>query len=369
MKNKICILTTAHEALDVRIFYKECRSLAQAGYRVYLIAGNEKDEFISGINIVSLRTGGGRAYRFLVKGWTVLCKALKLNAHVYHFHDPDLIPAGLLLKLLGKKVVYDVHEDVPKDILSKEWLGSLGVRRIVSFLSRKLLQFSGLFFDRIIAATPSISRGFPDNKTIILRNVPYSSYIDSIKPETVMKTKPSVIYAGGLSVIRGIREIIEAVGLLDGAVELWLLGWWEDPGYESECKSLNGWKRVRYFGARTLEETYAMMKCADFGIVNFLPVPNSVESLPNKAFEYLTCKLPVIMSDFAYWKELFETCAVFADPADPADIAQKIKSLVENPELNMKLVQEGQKLIENEYLWESESKKLIALYKSLMEER
>lgn len=369
MQNKICIMTTAHEALDVRIFYKECKSLYEAGYRVYLIAGNEKDESMDGINIISLHPGGGRIYRFLFKGWAALYKALKLNADVYHFHDPDLIPAGLLLKLLRKKVVYDVHEDVPKDILSKEWIGSLCIRRIISFLFCKLLKFSSLFFNSIIAATPSISKRFPENKTIVLRNVPHSSFMDSIKPEPVNKIVPSVIYAGGLTSIRGIKEIIEAVGLLDGAVELWLLGWWEDPGYERECKSLNGWKHVRYFGAKSLEQTYAIMKRSDIGIINFLPIPNSVESLPNKAFEYLTCRLPVIMSDFPYWKLLFESCSAFANPVDPADIAGKIKSLVENPELRTKLIHEGRRLIENDYSWESESKKLIELYKSLMGER
>lgn len=382
MKNKVCLLTTAHDALDVRIFYKECKSLSEDGYRVYLIASHEKDETVDGINIVSLHLGGSRVYRFLVKGWAALWKAVKLNADVYHFHDPDLIPAGLLLKLFGKKVIYDVHEDVPKDILSKEWIGNLAIRKIVSFLFLKFLKFSSLFFDKIIAATPGISKGFSENRTTVLRNVPYYSFIDSIRPEAVVvtpksltafyepriKTVPSVIYAGGLTAIRGIREIIEAVGLLDGAVELWLLGWWEDHGYERECKSLCGWKHVRYFGARSLNETYAMMKQADIGIINFLPVPNSVESLPNKVFEYLTCRLPVIMSEFEYWKELFVTCAVFANPADPPNIAEKIKSLLENPALKSRLVNEGRRLIENEYSWESESKKLIELYKSLMEE-
>lgn len=368
MKKKVCILTTAHEAMDVRIFYKECKSLAEAGYEVYLIAGHAKDKMVEGVNIVSVHPGGGRAYRFLVKGWAVICKAVKLNADVYHFHDPDLIPAGLLLKLLGKKVIYDVHEDVPKDILSKAWIGGLCVRRIVSFLFGKLLKFSSCLFDGIIAATPGISKGFAKDKAIVLRNVPRTSFMDSIEPEEVIKPVPSVIYAGGLTAIRGIKEIIKAADLLEGTVELWLLGLWEDSEYENECKSLNGWKHVRYFGVKTLEQTYAMMKHADIGIVNFMPVPNSVESLPNKAFEYLTCKLPVIMSKFAYWKELFATCAVFADPADPADIANGIKSLIENPELKMKLIREGRKLIENDYSWESESKKLVDFYKSLMEE-
>jgi glycosyltransferase involved in cell wall biosynthesis len=198
--------------------------------------------------------------------------------------------------------------------------------------------------------------------------VPNVSLIDEVEPETaVNKTRPAVIYAGGLTNIRGIKEIIEAMGLLDGIAELWLLGWWEDTGYERECMSLSGWKYVTYFGARSLEQTYLFMKQADIGIINFFAIPNSIESLPNKAFEYLTCGLPVVMSEFSYWKDNFGKCAVFVNPMDSRSIADKIKNLIEDREKRMKLILEGRRLIENEYSWESESKKLTELYKGLTE--
>lgn len=369
MKKKVCILTTAHQACDVRIFYKECRSLVDAGYEVYLIANHDKDEIIEGIRITSLNARDGRAYRFLVKGWAALWKAIKLGADVYHFHDPDLIPAGLILKLLGKKVIYDVHEDVPKDILCKEWIGSPGIRRVISFLSGIFIKFSNLFFDRIIAATPSISKGFPQYKTTVIGNVPNTSLIDAIKPETVVKALPAVIYAGALTKIRGIKEIIEAAGMLEGLVELWLTGWWEDDVFEQECRMLKGWSNVRYFGTLSLEKTYSIMKQADMGIVNFHAVPNSIESLPNKAFEYLACRLPIVMSEFTYWKDLFGKCAIFVNPMDPRDIAEKIKDLAENPEKMTRLIREGSRMIENEYSWEREGKKLIELYGGLFQKK
>lgn len=366
MKKKIGILTTAHDAFDVRIFYKECRTLAEAGYEVCLVANHDKEETVDGIRIIPISRSKSRLHRFLVKGWEVMWKAIKLKAEVYHFHDPDLIPFGLILKLLGKRVIYDVHEDVPKDILSKEWLGNLRVRKIISWLSGLFLKFSALFFDRIIAATPSISMSFPEMKTIILSNAPISQLIDEIEVETVIKTRVSVIYAGALTKIRGIKQIVEAMELLEGLTELWLVGWWEDSAYELECKSLIGWRNVRDFGATTLERTYSIMKQADIGIVNFFPIPNSIESLPNKAFEYSTCGLPMVMSEFPYWQGIFGECAVFVNPIDPQDIAAKIRGLVENPEYRMRLAWEGRKLIENQYSWESESKKLIELYKGLL---
>jgi glycosyltransferase involved in cell wall biosynthesis len=366
MISKIGILTTAHDALDIRIFYKECRSLAEAGYQVYLIANHDKEETVDGVRIIPISTGRSRIYRFLIKGWEVLWKAIKLKAGVYHFHDPDLIPYGLILKLLGKKVIYDVHEDVPKDILGKEWLGNIRLRKVVSSLFGLFMKLSTLFFDRIIAATPSISKRFPKNKTTVIGNVPIIALIDKPMVETVTKTRIAVVYAGALTKIRGIMEIIEAIGILDNMVELWLLGWWDDSEYEQKCKSLDGWRYVRYFGVMTLENTYSIMKQADIGIINDFPVPNYIESHPNKAYEYMTCRLPIVMSDFVYWKDIFGECAVFVNPMDPKDIAEKIKNLVVNPEYRKKLAWEGRRLIENKYSWESESKNLIGLYKNLL---
>ncbi len=274
-------------------------------------------------------------------------------------------------KRIGKKaglIVLSGIAFVMLALLSLVWTeGDLYAQKkaFVSLLFKSFLNFACLFFDGIIAATPGISKGFPTDKTIVLRNVPYVSFIENIEPSPLIKTGFSVIYAGGLSEIRGIRQLIEAAGLLDDSLELWLMGGWEDPVYEKQCAQLAGWKRVRYFGEKTLEDTYSIMKRADIGIVNFLPVPNSVQSLPNKVFEYLACKLPVVMSNFDYWKELFGECAVFADPFDPVSIAKKIRTLLDDRELRMKLVRAGAVLIENEYSWESESKSLIDLYKRL----
>jgi hypothetical protein len=54
--------------------------------------------------------------------WQVYRKALKTDADIYHLHDPELMPLGLLLKLQRKKVIYDVHENLPKQISIKHWI-------------------------------------------------------------------------------------------------------------------------------------------------------------------------------------------------------------------------------------------------------
>jgi hypothetical protein len=115
----VCMLTSVHSAFDVRIYEKEARSLTTAGFRVMIVAPHDKNEQKEGVEIIAVRRCGHRLQRITKGIWDVYRKAREIDAQVYHIHDPELIPVGILLKLTGNRVVYDVHEDVPRDIHSK----------------------------------------------------------------------------------------------------------------------------------------------------------------------------------------------------------------------------------------------------------
>ncbi|MBU1912723.1 MAG: glycosyltransferase, partial [Candidatus Omnitrophica bacterium] len=163
---KVCILTSSHSPFDSRIFHKEAKTLAANDYKVALIVQHDKREIVDGVEIFPLPISRKRYKKMTVGVWKAFLLGLKQKADVYHFHDPALIPVGIALKLFGKRVIYDVHEDVPKQILSKEWIRSAYLRRVISFVFNIFEQFSTIFFDRIIAATPEIAKKFPEKKTI-----------------------------------------------------------------------------------------------------------------------------------------------------------------------------------------------------------
>jgi len=362
---KVCILTSVHPAFDGRIFHKEAKTLVNAGYDVVLIAQHNKEEVVGMVKIVPLPKPRNRFERMTKVGWKLFGLALKQKADIYHFHDPELIPVGLALKLFGKKVIYDVHEDVPKDILTKGWVGNKNIRKIVSIVFYLFEQFSVKFFNRVVTVTSDIAKKFPKEKTVILRNLPVLEIIDKVAPKNVRKNKPVVIYVGGLSKIRGIKEIIETMEIVGDKADLWLLGEWESEEYKKECENLAGWKYTKYLGFVPYGKHYSFIKLANIGIVNFLPLPNQQNALPNKPFEYMACSLPMVMSNFPYWQEIFKECALFVNPYDPKDIADKILCLLDNPGKIKRLGDRGRQLIKEKYKWGKEGKKLIELYKNI----
>lgn len=172
-KIKICHISTVHCVDDVRIYYKICLQLKKCGYDVHLIGKPPKHlkKPQIGISLIKIRT----ANRFL-RMWQSCAEAIslaqKINPHVCHFHDPELIPwAIFFLKPLGIRLVYDVHEDYEKQFLSKEYL-PLGLRAIFGKMIYLMELLGWLIFDKVITATPQISKKFPIKKTMVVQNFP-----------------------------------------------------------------------------------------------------------------------------------------------------------------------------------------------------
>jgi len=366
MLAKVCILTTVHQPFDTRIFHKEAKTLVQAGYDVILIAQHNKNEIVDGVKIIALPKPRNRFMRIFGLTWQTLFLALHQRADIYHFHDPELISIGVLLRLLGKKIIYDVHEDLPKQVLNKEWIGNVSIRKVAAFVMNIIEQIGASFFNRIVVVTSDISRKFPKNKTVILRNYPILKLIDNTTPANYKKNKPVIIYAGGLTKVRGTKEIVQAMEYIGERAELWLLGKWESEEFRYECENSKGWNNTRYLGFIPLDEVFQYMKMADIGLCLLHPIKNYITGLPVKAFEYMACSLAIIMSDFYRMQKIFGKCALFAKSYDPKDIADKIMYLLNHSNETRRLGDRGRELIEEKYSWEVESKKLIMLYNSFI---
>lgn len=370
-KLKVAHLTSVHSASDVRIFYKECRTLAAAGYEVVLIAPHDRNELLEGVRIRCVPRANGRASRMTRGAWQVFRAAWRERGDVYHIHDPELIPVGLLLTLCGRRVIYDVHEDLPLQISGKYWI-PVWTRRGVSWAAAGLEAVGSRLFRGIVAATPSIAARFPPRKTVTVHNFPDVGELVSPISRPFADRPPHVAYVGGIAAIRGIREIIESVAKLPEALNarLVLAGRFYPPELLGSVRGMPGWGKVDYRGWQSRGELGELLAKVRVGLVVLHPRPNFLDSYPTKLFEYMSAGLPVVASDFPLWRGIVEGigCGFVVDPLDPKAIAEAVQWLLENPTEAEAMGERGRKAIEGKYNWSIEANKLTRYYQDILRE-
>lgn len=366
---KICIITTVHQVLDVRIFYKQAKSLLEAGYDVTLIAQNETNKTIDGIKVIGLRKPKNRFQRVFGLSYAAFGKARAHDYDIYHIHDPELLFVGILLKLVtGKKIIYDVHEDYPRSIQSKYWIPWY-LRSLISVAMAFAEQLSSYFMDAIIPVTDTIENRFKRKKTIQIRNYPLLDYKFSIIPTMQPRRKIRLLYIGGVSRERGIFEIIDSLKYVDNKcqVEFIIMGkieHQEAEEYIREHENLG----VVYKGFQNRDEVKKSLVESDIGIVCLHPNGRYEYALPVKLFEYMAAGLPVIASNFDSWRPYIEEneCGVLVNPLRPEDIANAIEKLAYDYELRIRMGQQGRQAVLDKYNWDNEKNKLLNLYKELL---
>jgi glycosyltransferase involved in cell wall biosynthesis len=367
MKTRVCHLSTAHKGLDVRIFWKECLSLASAGYDTHLVIQANIDEVKRagqlGVTVHKLVTPRNRLQRIVMKSFECFIEALRIDADIYHFHDVEFIPYGCLLVLLGKTVVYDVHEDVPRDILSKDWI-PVNLRHNISKVTGFFECLSANFFFSVVTATPFIAKRVRGKRceSLDINNYPLIGELDG---ETSWSVKQAeVCYIGGIARIRGIEEVIRAMGKVNSNVRLNLCGEFLEPEILASCRSMEGWNEVIYHGSVDRSKLKDILGRSVAGLVTFMPLPNHMDAMPNKMFEYMSAGIPVIASDFPLWREIVlgNRCGICVDPMDSTGIANAIDYLVNNPEEAQQMGENGRIAVRDRYNWSIEATKLLRFY-------
>ena len=121
---RVCHITTVHLRNDNRIKLKECKSLAAEGFEVHLVVGDGLGDFF-GEN-VQIHDIGPKPQSRIQRMWAQPKRALKrvlaLRPDIVHLHDPELLPVGVKLAQKGMRVIYDAHEDVPRQNLTRHYI-------------------------------------------------------------------------------------------------------------------------------------------------------------------------------------------------------------------------------------------------------
>lgn len=362
---RVTHVTTNHTPFDTRIFLKECVSLASAGYDVSLVVPYTESLVRNGVRVIPILPPKNRLQRFIRSGFDAFRASWATKAHVYHLHDPDLLPVGWLLKLLGKRVIYDVHEDRPKQVLSKEWIPK-PLRPLVAVATRVVESMSAGLFDAIVAATPSIAESFPSHKTTLIQNFPIVGELTPSEERAYARRPLQVVFVGGISAIRGVKQFVDAMGMLPRrlSARLLLIGEFDTAGFHAEVQASPGWKQTNYLGWQDRDAVAKALADSRIGLVTYLPEPNHIAAQPNKLFEYMSAGIPVVASDFPLWREIVEDagCGVLVDPSSPEQIASAIEWLFDHPQEAARMGNSGREAISKRLNWDAQSDRLYSVY-------
>ena len=366
-RGRVAHLTSVHPPYDRRICM-QCATLAEAGWQVSLVA--KDGEFaVPGVKHLTIPAAPSRLHRTFLSSWHVFRLARKSGASICHFHDPELVPVGMLLSLMGRKVIYDVHEDMPLQILNKLWL--------VPWLRWPMARLTALaewiatrlFFAGVVPATPPIARRFALPSAVTVQNFPELDPPDDVPPALPLKERADcAAYIGIIDENRGAAEIVRALDLCKNtSVKLILGGHFFARKVEEECRAQPAWSRVDFRGWLHHDGVQQALSEAKVGLVTLAPIPNYMEAYPTKLFSYMAAGIPVVASDFPLWRSIIDGagCGLLVDPLKPQEIAEAIDWLIDHPDEATRMGANGKRAAHETYNWPTEAGKLVAFYESL----
>lgn len=383
-KLKVCVLTSVHKPFDQRIFHKECRSLAQCGYDVTLIAPAAfQEEVRHGVRIVGTPRSSSRWGRPLI-WFDLVRKAVRLAPDVVHVHDPELLLIAPLIKLALRhraRIVYDVHEYFVDSIAHKVWIPSW-LRPAVSWLSERAERLLGRAVDGIVFViedqVPLYNTWRSDR--VVVHNYP--------NPEAFADARPlpdfpphrfRMIYIGSLYERRGIATLLSALPLIvDQVPEALLL-----LGGSFESDAFRQWAET-YIARHELQSHVAFLGWVDRSALPHYLASADVAWLPGlpvkqyrhraisvKQLECMLMGLPVVSSDLPHRRAFIEAadCGLLVTPDDPIAHAEAILWLQQHPQERQEMGSRGRRLVLDRYTWQSEASRLVAFYDRLLTNR
>lgn len=308
--NKVCILISGYPRDNARIFQRQAKSLLVSGFDVSILTNDGGiDECIDGINIFCTKFWSSRFKVLLFARQQFLERCLKINSDIYFIHSPELLWLGLKLKSLGKIVIYDAHEDLPRHILEKEWLPRL-FRLPISFLVNIFLDFTFSKIDAIVSPHLHVIERYRlinsncvlitnFTKTVSSSNFNLNEYLN--RPNSICYSGTAYFHSNQIQVLEAIKDIDDIVYNIAGTIP--------DKLYR-QMQSHVSFTKVNFLGLLEFKYLANFYLNARIGIVIIdykLNLGNKRGTYAvNKMFEYMESGLPIICSDYDLWIEVIE---------------------------------------------------------------
>jgi glycosyltransferase involved in cell wall biosynthesis len=325
-----------------------------------VVADGLGEEEIDGIKVLDVGKPKGRLQRIFTTSKEVVKKALEQKADIYHFHDPEILLWVGLLKKSGAKIVYDVHEDLPRQLLSKPYL-TKSILKFVSHFAERFENKKAKHCDMVITVTPLIVNRFAAFHPNVLRLANFPLKIEFQKNELAKENY--ICYVGGLTVTRGVYQMLDLAQKID--VPLKIAG---IPDSDDILQKLKNTPNVEYLGVLDRSEVTKLISQAKIGLCMLHPIPNYLEAYPIKIFEYMAAGTPVLASDFPLYKEIVEgsQSGICAQPFDVDKIAELVAKILSDDNKIIQMGENGRKTVRKNYSWESEAQNWLDQYRKLI---
>jgi glycosyltransferase involved in cell wall biosynthesis len=366
-------MTTVHHPYDPRIYHKECISLANAGFDVTLIAQPADNETETNkekpIKHIPLKTYKSRLKRMIISTRDAYKKAKDLNADVYHFHDPELLPAAWLLKKKNNTVIYDIHEDYITSILQKDYMAK-PIKKMIATAYRYMERFFAHNF-QLCLAEKYYKDIYPNGVLILNYPTVNEKFMKHDREGGPQEDK--LLYTGNVSHVRG--ALFHAkIPLIDDQSEVHFVG--KCPSdLAKEMEGIAGTEKDRlhiegidqFIEKEVIEDRYLERNWLA-GIALFPPTEHYRKKELTKFFEYMNAGLPIICSDFPVWKDFIENyeCGIAVDPNKDEEIKQAIQYLKNHPEEARQMGENGKKAVQEHLNWKTQEEKLVTWYDELL---
>jgi glycosyltransferase involved in cell wall biosynthesis len=314
---QILHVTTVHPPLDTRIFYKQVRSLHAAGYAVELATTVPRAEHHEGVSLLPLGSFTGPRWLRLMRDARALALMLARTQAVIHIHDPELLVVAFLPALLGRRLIYDVHEFYAERFAQTHWIPAplrASVARLYDLVERVVLpRFAGV----VIVAEAMRARyaGLVGSERVALvRNFP------SIGPDDVetarrsphpLGGRPYILHTGGASIWRAFDDIVAAAEQLrrrECNLPIVTIGETDFSGFAASQRAQLQERAqradVRVMGPVSYREALSFLAHASVGYLPLCESENNRRGLPNKLFEYFLFGLPIVATDIGLTAEI-----------------------------------------------------------------
>ena len=373
---KVCHISSAHAPNDTRIFHKQCASLARAGYDTTFVVKAKDPQSVGettekGVRVIQVPVDtSSRLTRMLFGAKAVYQKALEVDADIYEFHDPELLPYGLKLARRGKRVIFDSHEDYPTQIMEKGWIPA-PLRRLISGAYKAYETHVVKNLDAVLF--PCLKNGVNifegrAKRVVIISNAVMLEEVPQ-QLDFSHKEDRTICCTGSLTYQRGITHLIKAA--YKAGAKLILAGRYESEAYQQELEAMPEYACVEYLGyldRQGIAEVYGRSRIGMSTILNVGQYA-SLDNFPTKVYEYMAAGLPVIVSDYPFMRRSVQEdgFGVAVDPADTDAIADAIQKILSDPQAAAQMAENGRQAVLHKYNWGIEEEKLLALYRSLEE--